>query len=180
MAKIVANAENTEQLKVNEETPNQATMFEILQKMKAMEDEIKTLKSKDASVGDGIAASKEKYKWPLKMSYRTRAWVPILSVTTVKKDEEYDLVYKNLEGKYVDNHYVIIQTADGKESKKVPNNTYGISFEKSEPVEFAVITKDGDTISKVTSVNLPTLDIAKIVFDTPTYGKIEVNPNCVN
>lgn len=62
MAKIVANAENTEQLKVNEETPNQATMFDILQKMKAMEDEIKTLKSKDASVGDGIAASKEKYK----------------------------------------------------------------------------------------------------------------------
>ena len=46
MAKIVANAENTEQLKVNEETPNQPTMFDILQKMKAMEDEIKTLKSK--------------------------------------------------------------------------------------------------------------------------------------
>lgn len=161
---------------------NTQSVFELVQQMKAENEKLQArLEAVEWKTGAvAVSNSKKRFEWQLQACYWLWWTVPVVSYESCKKEEEYDYLYKNPDGRFVDNHYVIITTADWEKTKKVLRTSFALAKTQSDLKTFSVLTKDGDVISKVTSKNLPTLEVDKYIFNVPWFGEIQVSPNCIN
>lgn len=116
----------------------------------------------------------------MKASYWLWGGVPVISYKSVKKNPEYDFLYKDGAGVWVNNHYVKLTLADLTEPKPVLRDSFDTSKVLSDKKEFGVVDKDGTVYKKCTTTNIKSIDPAKYVFNDDTYGDIEVDFNCIN
>lgn len=149
-------------------------LFQLVQSLQAK------VKELEWGTSEKVKKSKEKYQWPLKASYWLRAGVPIISYKSVKKEEAFDWLYKDWDGKRIDNHYIEPELITGEKVKKVLRNTFDTSVQKSELTEFDVIDERWNTIKNATARDLLGRKVAFYVFNTTWYGEIKVLPSCVN
>lgn len=157
---------------------NPTQMNELFSLVQKLQQQVKDLEWKWGS--EKVKKSKERYQWPLKASYWMRAWVPVVSYKSVKKEEAFDWLYKDGDGKWIDNHYVEPELVTGEKVKRVLRNAFDTSIKKSELMEFDIIDERGNTIKNATAKDLMNRQIAYYVFHTEQYGEIKVLPNCVN
>lgn len=166
---------------VETETVSLQSLAEEIKRLREENDNFKKILDKPTEE-DKIKKSKEKYEWPILVRYRLWWGVPVLSVKTVKKHEEYDLVYKNpATGEYIDNHFIVATLADWSETKMISRNMFDWQKTMSEPVNVWALLKDGDKITIV--------DIAKNRIIQHTVSKwivsrdweeLLIDPNCIN
>ena len=155
-------------------------------KLNYMLEQIEELKRNQSdAVKNKFEKAKEHYDWPLQAKYRMWAWVPVLGAKSVKKDEAFELYYKNpMTGQRVDNHYLELRllngTLDG--NKKVLNSSFANFYERSELTDFGVILKDWTEIATVNHKKLSALqdEVANYVFNTKEHWKLIVDKDQIN
>lgn len=178
MARIKQTEESTPVVPTTEVTPvDNASLSQIIERLNRLERENAELKQ---SKENSFEKQKEKYKWPLKARYWLWAGVPIVSYETVKKNEEYDFLYKDGNGQWVNNHYVQLTLLNGEKPKKVLRDSFDTAKIQSELEYFDVITDRGDTVSNVTADDLQRVKPQKYVFHTKEHGDVTVDFNCIN
>jgi len=181
MAKITKDlaqsVENNELSSINSTDNNPTQMNELFQLVQKLQQQVKDLQW---GWSEQVKKSKERYQWPLKASYWMRAWVPITSYKSVKKEEAFDWLYKDGDGKWIDNHYVEPTLVTEEKVKRVLRNAFETSVQKSDLMEFDIIDDRGNTIKNATAKDLQWRNVAYYVFNTEEYGEIKVLPTCIN
>ena len=136
----------------------------ILARLEASEAKTRELEAKLNPVNK-LEKSKEIYKWPWNYSYKLWGDVPVLSYKSVKWDITKDFTYKNHLGVLVNNQFLMLKLADGKEVN-VDAIEFGMNFTRSEKLPAEIVQNGNESTG--------------YKFQDSTYGEFIVSSNFIN
>ena len=96
------------------QTNDNTNLLQLIQEMQAKIDKLS-----EKSDTAWLTQEKKFYDGQLAVSYKMWDGIPVLSYRSERKDSARPLRYKLPNGEYVDNHYVVLTLADGKETKPI-------------------------------------------------------------
>lgn len=158
------------------QTNDNTNLLQLIQEMQAKIDKLS-----EKSDTAWLTQEKKFYEWPLLVSYKMWDWIPVVSYRSERKDSARPLRYKLPNGEYVDNHYVVLTLADGKETKPIVAADFGRYHTLSEKLPVWIKTTDWYEVASYETKHIKQwLEVEQYIFNTKEYGQLFISPNCIN
>lgn len=129
---------------MQESAPQNVDLTSVLERLDRLETENQQLKAQ-VNPENKFKKAKEKYEWPRNYSYKLWWEVPVLSYKGIRKDKTKDFTYKNHLGVLINNHFLDLTLADGK-NVEVDINEFNLNRTMSEKLP-AELVFDGVTVT---------------------------------